>query len=438
MEPLDPLAAALIVGVLGLTVVRQLLRRGPPVWLVFLIGGLLTVPLGILPLPGAAQALLGAAPVILFLLAMFLMVGALEGSGAIEHLAHWFAGRAKRPEDLPLVLFLGFGLLAMVVVNDALVLVGVPVLVALGRRTGVAPRPLLLSLAFAVTVGSVATPIGNPQNLLVASASGLSAPFAEFLRYLFLPTLASLVAGGLFLRWAFRRSAPTSSGRFEAAHAAAPPLFPPGNWRARIVRHPVLWVLPATLAATVTVDVTSSVIGGPAVPIYAIPLGGALLLLGVSGRGRAMGRGVNWTILLLFAGLFLVVAAAVAGGVIAAVATALPIPPPSAGAAALPSITLASLLGPQLFSNVPWVALELPLFHRVGYGAGTPVAWMALTASATLAGNVTILGAASNIILIDRAEQLGEHLTLAEFVRVGLPLTVICVVLVLGGLVFGV
>ena len=374
---------------------------------------------------------------VLFLFAMFVLVGALESSGAIEHLADWFAGLAHRPEDLPLMLFVGFGLLSTIVVNDALVLVGVPVLIALARRTQLSPRPFLLSLAFAVTVGSVATPIGNPQNLLVAASSGLPSPFAEFLRFLLLPTLAALLLGGLYLRWVLRRGDPVPDGPFRSAHAKAPPLFPPGDWYGRLRRFPVLWLFPAVLAATVTVDVTSAEVGGPAVPIYALPLAGALLLLAISPNRRPVLEGVNWTILLLFVGLFLVVGAAVEGGVIGYLASILPLPGPSTGLAALPAITVTSLLGPQVFSNVPWVALQIPLFQSVGYGASTPVAWMALAAASTLAGNLTILGAASNIILIDRAERLGEHISLGEFVRLGVPLTALSVALVLGFLAIG-
>ena len=129
-----------------------------------------------------------------------------------------------------MVLFVGFGLLSMVVVNDALVLVGVPVLVALARRAELPPRPLLLTLAFAVTVGSVATPIGNPQNLLIAASSGSPAPFEEFLRYLLAPVLVTLLAGSLFLRWALRRESASPGDRFQQVRDAAPPLFLPGDW----------------------------------------------------------------------------------------------------------------------------------------------------------------------------------------------------------------
>ena len=113
MAPLNPIALLLIVGIFALVVYRQVRRQGPPVWVTFLLGGLLALPLGVLPWASVGPAVGAAIPVVLFLLAMFILVGALDGSGAIEHLARWFAGRARRTEEIPMVLFVGFGLLSM-------------------------------------------------------------------------------------------------------------------------------------------------------------------------------------------------------------------------------------------------------------------------------------------------------------------------------------
>lgn len=80
-----------------------------------------------------------------------------------------------------------------------------------------------------------------------------------------------------------------------------------------------------------------------------------------------------------------------------------------------------------MVSNVPWVALQIPVLSGLGYGPGTPIIWMALAAGSTLAGNVTLLGAASNLILVESAEKLGVHIRLGEFVRHGLPLAAITI-----------
>jgi Na+/H+ antiporter NhaD/arsenite permease-like protein len=153
-------------------------------------------------------------------------------------------------------------------------------------------------------------------------------------------------------------------------------------------------------------------------------------------RATAVAR-IDWTILLLFAGLFVVVGGAVSGGVTAGLDGLLPIPAAGHGVSALPSIWISSLGGPQLVSNVPWVALQIPVLQGLGYGPGTPVAWMALAGVATLAGNLTLLGAASNLILVRRAEREGVRISLVEFAREGIPLTLVTTAVLIGLLALG-
>jgi len=403
-------------------VVRQLLVRGPPVWALFAGGALLTVATGALPLTLVPGTLQNAAPVLLFLLALFLFAGALEDAGALDHLARWIVGRAPRSEDLPVVLFVGFGLASACLVNDALVVIGVPVLLAVARRTELPARPLLLTLAFSVTVGSALTPFGNPQNLLVSLDSGIRSPFATFLRYLLLPTAVNLAAGGYYLRWRFARDLRVAPGAFRGPPAARVPLLPVGGWWPRVVRHPVLILFPVTILVLATVDVTAAAVHGPEVPIWTIAVAGAIPLLLASPARGAIVRRLNWTILVLFAGLFVVVAGAVQGGLVRAGASLLPLVGPSHAFAGLGTITASSVVGAQLVSNVPWVALEIPVLAAAGYGPATPVAWVALAGASTLAGNVTVLGAASNLIVVDLAEKAGVRIGLRTFVRDGLPI----------------
>ncbi|HYK93248.1 MAG TPA: SLC13 family permease, partial [Thermoplasmata archaeon] len=280
-------------------VVRQISGRGLEVWQTFAVGGLGTVVLGLLSLGGAAAALQSAVPVLVFLFALFVFAVALQDAGVLDHLARWLVSRAQDTRDLPLVLFVGFGLLSSVIVNDALVLLGVPLLFALCRREGIPVRPLLLTLAYAVTVGSVLTPLGNPQNLLVSLSSGMRAPVVEFLRYLLVPTLLNLTMGAFLLRWAFRGTLGTS----QPPTRTPLPFFPPGDWGARIRRAPVLIAFPLTIGTIVGTDVASDVVGYTVAPIYLIALiGAAAVLLGTTRRLSVLRR-VDWSVLLLFAGL---------------------------------------------------------------------------------------------------------------------------------------
>ncbi|MGI0133160.1 MAG: SLC13 family permease [Thermoplasmata archaeon] len=431
-------AAAILAVVYGAVVVRQVTGRGPGVWAIFLAGGFGMVASGILPLPGAEGQVATSLPVLAFLFALFVFAGALERAGAIDHLARWLIGRARRIEDLPFVLFVGFGLIAAVLVNDALVLLGVPLLIAVARRLNAPATPFLLTLAFAVTVGSVLTPLGNPQNLLVAISSGIRAPLAVFLRYLLLPTVVNLVAGGLLLRATFRRSLAPSASAYALERARAPPLFPSGGWYERLRVHPTLWIFPGTMLVLLTTDLLAELTRGATVPIYAVVMAGAILTLLLTPSRRKVLASVDGSILLLFVGLFVVVGGAVSGGVMTALGSATPLPsavPP--GTSSIGVLTVLSVGLCQVVSNVPFVALEIPVLHALGYGASSPIAWMALAAASTLAGNLTLLGAASNLIVVQRAERHGVAIRLGEFVRIGLPMTALTVAVLVVALTFG-
>lgn len=420
---MNPAAAIILAFTVGAVVVRQLLQRGPSVWVIFVAGAFFMVVTGVLALSEASNAISSNLPILVFLFALFLFAAGLEQAGALDHLATWILGRARKPADVPLVLFVAFGVLSAFILNDALVLVGVPLLFSLARRMRVSAEPLLLTLAFSVTVGSVMTPFGNPQNLLVSLGSGLNAPVATFLRYLLLPTAVNIVVGGFFLRRVYGRRLALPAERNQAPSVPNVPFFPRGGIVRLLRRFPSLVLFPMTMVSLITVDVTAAVTTGPAVPLYMIALGGAVATLIASpGRSSLLER-VDWSILVLFAALFVVVAGAVKGGVLSDIENVLPIPGPGQPVSALGAILLTSLGGSQLVSNVPWVGLQIPLLHGLGYGPGTPWAWVALAAGSTLAGNLTLLGAASNLIVVEQAERAGVRIGLLSFVRVGLPLT---------------
>jgi len=130
--------------------------------------------------------------VILFLFGMFVVGHALEDSGYLSHLAYHVFSRARTTGQLVMLILFGMGFASAFLMNDTLAIIGTPVVLLFARRHGISPKLLLLALAFAVTIGSVASPIGNPQNLLIAIGAGLPQPFITFLRYLALPTVVNL------------------------------------------------------------------------------------------------------------------------------------------------------------------------------------------------------------------------------------------------------
>ncbi|MCI4346198.1 MAG: hypothetical protein L3K07_05540 [Thermoplasmata archaeon] len=427
---MNEIALLLFVATLGAVIARQLMGSGPGIWAIFTVGGIAMVGTGALPLGAAAQTLDSELPVFAFLIALFVFASALDDAGAIDHLARWIVHRERRLEELPFGLFVGFGLLSSLLLNDAVVLVGVPLFLALARRIRRPAAPLLYTLMFAVTVGSVLTPMGNPQNLLVALDSGLTAPIAVFLRYLLLPTAINLVVGGLYLRHVLRKQLTRSD---DAPFSLEPfSLFPRGGWPRRLLRAPVLLLFPVTMVLVVGSNLWTEVTGETLLPFYWTALGGAALLLAVTPRRVAVLGGVDWRIILLFAGLFIVVAGAVSAGAFGVIQRSLPVPGASGSRPLAEAVIAGTSLGAaQLLSNVPWVALEIPVLHGLGYGAQTPGPWLALAAGSTLAGSLTFLGAASNLIVVEEAEREGVKLRLSEFVKLGAPLVALTMVTLL-------
>ncbi|MGI0054405.1 MAG: SLC13 family permease [Thermoplasmata archaeon] len=435
--PTNPVGLAVFVLIFGAVIVRQIVGRGPGIWLIFGLGAIATIGLWVVTPSDGLAALEAGGPILIFLVALFLFAGGLERSGALEHAARWLLHRAKQPEDLPWYLFVGFGLASAFILNDALILIAIPILFSIARRLEIDPKPLLLTVAFAVTVGSALTPMGNPQNLLISISSGMAAPVTTYLEYLLLPIVAALILGGLYLRHAFTPQLRGARERHAALRTKRVAAFPRGGWARRLREHPVLIVFPATIGLVVGLELATSIFATPGIAIWVPCAVGAGLLLAITPGRTAIVRAVDLRILVLFAGLFVVVAGALSAGIISAVERGLPIAGPGQPTAGLLGIAATSLAGPQLFSNVPWVALQIPALSHLGYGPTTPLAWVTLGAASTLAGNITILGAASNLILVERVERLGVRIRLGEFARSAIPIAAISVGLTLLALLAG-
>jgi Na+/H+ antiporter NhaD/arsenite permease-like protein len=143
--------------------------------------------------------------VILFLFGTFVIGQALEESGYLSHLSHQFFRKAKSLDNLILIILFGMGTLSAFLMNDTLAIIGTPVVLLLARKNDIQPKILLLALAFAVTIGSVMSHIGNPQNLLIAVNGRVTNPFITFFTFLLVPTMVNLFLAYLLLRFFYRK-----------------------------------------------------------------------------------------------------------------------------------------------------------------------------------------------------------------------------------------
>ncbi|MDA0270008.1 MAG: SLC13 family permease [Chloroflexi bacterium] len=389
--------------VVGLIAVRQVGSVRLQIWQIMAAGAVAMLLSGSISAPHALDAI--DVDVMLFLFGMFVLGRALEESGALAALSYRLFSRAGSVDALVLAILFGGGLASAVLMNDTVAIVGVPVAVGLARAHRVTPRLTLIALALAVTAGSVLSPIGNPQNLLIAlQGADVGNPFITFARWLALPTLGALLLTYAALRLAYRRE-------FHGERLVHVSVQLRDERLARLSMV-ALGVLLALIAARVALVSAGATFDLRLTVIALVPA--ALLLVG-SPRRVTLVRGIDWPTLAFFAALFIVVESVHEAGVTKEVVMHL-----GARIASTPWILGVSAVASQVVSNVPLVALALPAIQQAG---GGQEALMALAAGSTLAGNLTLIGAASNVIIVDSAERrFGERVSFWEFARVGFPL----------------
>jgi Na+/H+ antiporter NhaD/arsenite permease-like protein len=333
------------------------------------------------------------------LLGMMVIIAGLQNDGYTQTLAMAVLGSARSAPQL-LVTVIGFtGLASAFLVNDAVVLVLTPTLVTYCRARGLNPVPFLLAEAMASNIGGAATITGNPQNMLIGLQSGIS--YGGFL----LRLLPVAVAGSLVLWgctwWVYRREL---KQRFYSTEDG------PDRDRPSLRYRPSGVVLVLVVLGFITSRWT-----GVDVPLVALT--GASLVLASSVRSpRDLFVRVDWVLLLFFAGLFVVMGGAVGSGLLDQVIDAAPLTGDFTGVALLHGLSLGLS---QLVSNVPYVVLMTPILQA----QQSDLLWLSLASAATLAGNLTLIGAVANLIVAEGAAREGVQITFGEFFKLGLPVT---------------
>jgi Na+/H+ antiporter NhaD/arsenite permease-like protein len=399
------ISVIVLLVVFVLIAVRQIGNIKLQIWQIMLLGAVAVLVSGQI---SPSDALKSINPdVMLFLFGVFIIGQALEESGYLGNLAYRAFRRARSLDSLILIILFGMGALSAFLMNDTLAIIGTPVVLLLARRIRTQPKILLLALAFAVTTGSVMSPIGNPQNLLIALNGGITNPFVTFFRYLLLPTLINLFLAYLVLRLYYR-------GHFQGAsfdHEEEPIK---DRKLAALSRISLILLVALVAVKIITVFLRLDI----DFRLTYIALAGALPVVLFSPRRWGVIRRVDWYTLVFFAAMFVLMESVWQSGFFQSLLEAIHL-----NLISLTVILVVSVIMSQLISNVPLVALFLPVLMQSGVNTEE---LMALAAGSTIAGNLSILGAASNVIIIQNAERKsGETLTFWEFIRIGVPLTVV-------------
>jgi len=293
-------------------------------------------------------------------------------------------------------------------VNDAVVLMFTPIVIAACRARKSNPVPYLIAEAMASNIGSTATIVGNPQNMLIGITAEIS--FGRFFLYLLPVAALSLLLLLLIIRKIDGRE---MTKGFEVVSV---PTLPDA---AIYDKKAVLRLIPV-LALIVAGFFLSSAIG-LSIPMVALAAAAIALFIGKA-KPEAVLKEVNWLLLLFFAGLFVVIAGAHKAGVLQVFLDRMVVSPSIAGIASVHGVSAAVS---QLVSNVPLTMLVVPLLKNI---PGDTL-WIALAAGSTLGGNLTIIGAVANIIVVESAAREGVRVRFGQFFKIGLLVTLSTVVL---------
>jgi Na+/H+ antiporter NhaD/arsenite permease-like protein len=408
------LPIGIFVVVYVLIALRNFRRFKIPIWTIMLAGAVAMIFSGALPLQDAYAAI--NLDVIFFLLGMFSIVAAMDLSGLLEHLTARMVRLSRTPQRaLALVLF-GMGLLSAFLVNDTLALTSTPIMLGLSKQTRIRPSVLLITLALGVTIGSAMTPVGNPQNLLIALSSGIPNPMLDFLYYLLPPTIIGLVVTFLILRFYYRKDFAES-----AEDLGTIPLPPIKDGRlARLSAYVAVIVVVGFFL--VGIAQLFGVQGN--INLGTVSLFGATVVYLLSTRRREILASVDWGIIIFFMSLFIVVQGFWDSNALQSLLLYLPALNPSDIVVSLGVIISASLIFSQLLSNVPFVAVYIKAMQAAGFTGTNVKAWVALAGASTLAGGLSLLGAASNVIILEAAESRGSGFSSLEFSKIGLLVTI--------------
>jgi Na+/H+ antiporter NhaD/arsenite permease-like protein len=363
-----------------------------------LLGASLMVGAGVLSMDQAYGAI--DFSTIALLLGMMIVVANLRLSGFFRLVNNWVVTRARHPFLLLTAIVLVAGSLSAFLVNDTICLVMTPLILELISRLRRNPVPYLLAVAMASNVGSTATITGNPQNMIIGSLSHI--PYG-----IFAASLWPIAAAGL----GFVTALITVSY--------------PGEFLTR-ERLPTITAIPAPYHSSLVIKsvfIMSAMMvlffAGQPVAKVAI-VGGALLLFTRRVKAEKVYREVDWPLLVMFVGLFIVVA-----GLETAVLT--PATIAVVGQLHLGSVPILSAVTAglsNLVSNVPAVLVLKPFVADL---PDSSRAWLVVAMASTLAGNLTLVGSVANLIVAQRARAHGVIIGFWEYFKVGAPLTVLTI-----------
>jgi len=345
------------------------------------------------------------------LLGMMILVALLEPTGFFQFLAVW-AGRFSRGRPVWLLVLLGTitTVVSMFLPNVTTVVMIAPVTILISEILGINPTPYLMAEALLSDTGGVATLVGDPPNVLIASAAGFS--FNDFLTHSLPIVVIVWLLALLQIRYLFRRELKVLPSNAKAV-LQLDPVESLEDWK---TARRVLIVL----AGAILMFFLQSLL--KITPAFIALSAAAVALVWVQPNLQEILRHIEWSVLLFFTALFVMVGGLDAAGVLTSVISALDwlngIPPVLFGVILIWLVAGLS----AVVDNVPITIAFIPVIQGLGaHGMEVHPLWWALVFGAGFGGNGTIIGSTANIVVATLSERTRTPITSALWNKRGLP-----------------
>ncbi len=345
---------------------------------------------------------------IALLLGMMMLIAVLEIDGFFLLISETTISLAKTPQQLLLLIIFVTGISSAFLVNDAVVLLFTPVVIAICKGTKRPPLPYLIAEIMASNSGSALTITGNPQNILIGIQSGFA--FGQFMLYMFPIAVGSLFIIYYTIKFFFKNEF-VNSDRLVCT-------LEKEDWNYVSMKFSIPIFILVILAFFFCKEFNVTY------PVIALSGGSLVLLLGKIKPSKVI-KEIDWVLLLFFASLFIVVSGIEKYKLLDPLINNFNL---SATLGGILSLHGLSLVLSQIVSNVPFVILMNPMLKPLHDN----LLWLALSSSSTLAGNFTIIGAMANLIVIEIAKKQGISVNFFTFLKIGSVVTLLSLILSAG------
>ena len=356
---------------------------------------------------------------IFLLMGMMIIVNTARKSGLFEFIA---IRTAKRAGGSPMRVLILFSLVTAVVSafldNVTTVLLLTPMLLYITKLMKLNPVPFLVSEIFASNVGGTATLIGDPPNIMIASAAGLT--FNEFLLNMGPVVIVDMAIMLVMLSLIYGRTLKVNPAEQETIVRTIDAL----DERAAIKDRSLFMKSVVTILLVVFLFFIHDKLGLE--PAVVALTGAAILLLWSREPPEEILEKIEWPALFFFGGLFIVVGALVETGLISQLASFV-VGHVDSTEEAMFIITWFAAFASAIVDNIPLTATLIPLISEMGQTMDVYPLWWALSLGACLGGNGTAIGASANVVVIGIAERQGINISFVEFLKVGMIVLIVSV-----------